>query len=247
MFDLILNDFKLLAFPSLFNIYFAVASIPVGFFLAVIFALMRQSQHRGIMWFSKLYIYAFRGSPLFIQFFMIYSIMLALNVPYFKPWGVSEILLHPLFLGPFILTLNTIAYSAEIFYGALQAIPKSEIEAARAFGFSKKEMFFTVTWPNMLRLAWPAYTNEVVFLFHSTALVYYTLPVINEQKDLMNKAGELFEKDYNAFLHYSVAGAYFLLISLVIFFVAGRIYKRMCAHLKKDDTPSFKFRPQYLR
>ena len=76
-------------------------------------------------------------------------------------------------------------------------------------------------WPHLIRIAWPAYTNEVVFLFHATALVYFTLPVIDQQKDLMNKAGELFERDYNAFLHFSVAALYFLAISICIFVVFG--------------------------
>ena len=60
------------------------------------------------------------------------------------------------------------------------------------------------------RIAWPAYTNEVVFLFHATALIYFTLPVIGDQKDLMNMAGDLYERDYNVFLHFGVAALYFL-------------------------------------
>ena len=104
----------------------------------------------------------------------------------------------------------------------------------------------------MIRLAWPAYTNEIVFLFHATALVYFTLPVINEQKDLMNKAGELFERDYNVFLHFSVAlrvlrgesllafewrlitfsGLAHLILSLIIggrtFIVIYRLQRGMC-------------------
>ena len=135
--------------------------------------------------------------------------------------------------------------------GALPAstcdvFPKGEVEAARAMGMSKWHEFRTETWPNMIRLAWPAYTNEVVFLFHATALVYFTLPVINEQKDLMNKAGELFEKDYNVFLHFSVAALYFLVISMLIFFVFNLIYKRLTKHMKKD-VKKMSFKPNYLR
>ncbi|MGB1257315.1 MAG: histidine ABC transporter permease, partial [Thiolinea sp.] len=63
---------------------------------------------------------------------------------------------------------------------------------------------------------------------------------------LMNKAGELFEKDYNVFLHFSVAALYFLLISMVIFFVFNLIYKRLTRHVKKD-VKKLKFRPDYLR
>ncbi len=100
-------------------------------------------------------------------------------------------MLNPLVLGPAILALNTTAYTAEIFYGALQTVPRGEIEAARAYGMSWGQRFRRIAWPHLIRIAWPAYTNEVVFLFHATALVYFTLPVIGDQKDLMNKAGEL--------------------------------------------------------
>lgn len=246
----LITDLKLLFKPALFNIYFAFASIPLGFPMAIGLALLKNSSSRFPSAFARIFIYAFRGSPLFIQFFMFYSIMLAFNQTVWKPLGVDGVVLHPLFLGPLVLVLNTSAYGAEIFYGALRSVPKGQLEAARAVGMSRAAVFKSVTWPNMLRLAWPAYTNEVVFLFHSTALVYFTLPVINEQKDLMNKAGELFEKDYNVFLHFSMAALYFLVISIVIFIVFDWIYARMTRHL---DTSSdgkrkrLKIRPQYVR
>jgi len=244
----VLTDIRLLFKPALFNIYFAIASIPLGFPLAILFAVMKNSHSRLVSGLARAYIYAFRGSPLFIQFFMFYSIMLAFNQSVWKPLGVDHVVLHPLFLGPLVLVLNTTAYGAEIFYGALRSVPKGQLEAARAVGMSPRQVFKSVTWPNMLRLAWPAYTNEVIFLFHSTALVYFTLPVINQQKDLMNKAGELFEKDYNVFLHFSVAALYFLVISIVLFFVFDKIYARMNHHLAGDaSTRKLKIRPQYLR
>ncbi|MCB1754369.1 MAG: histidine ABC transporter permease, partial [Gammaproteobacteria bacterium] len=83
--------------------------------------------------------------------------------------------------------------------------------------------------------------------FHATALVYFTLPVINEQKDIMNKAGELFERDYNAFLHYSVAALFFLVISVVIFFISGLIYRRLTAHLHTGERKKISFKPNYMR
>ena len=70
---------------------------------------------------------------------------------------------YPLFLGPLVLILNTSAYAAEIFYGALRTVPKGEVEAALSMGMNRRNVFRSVTWPNMLRLAWPAYTNEMVF------------------------------------------------------------------------------------
>jgi len=227
----LLGDLAVLARPALFNVYFAFASIPIGFVLAVFMALGKASRNALISNLCAGYIYAFRGSPFFIQLFMFYSLALAFNLSLWKPLGIDGIVLNPLVLGPAILALNTTAYSAEIFYGALITVPKGEVEAARAFGMTRAQQFRSVVWPHLIRLAWPAYTNEVVFLFHATALVYFTLPVINDQKDLMNMAGELFEKDYNAVLHFSAAALYFLAVSLAIFFVFGLVYRHLTRHM----------------
>lgn len=239
------TDIVLLARPALFNIYFAVASIPIGFLLAIFVATGKASRNRLISGLCRGYIYVFRGSPFFIQLFMFYSLALAFNLSLWKPLGIDWFVLNPLVLGPAILALNTTAYSAEIFYGALMTVPKGEVEAARAYGMSRTQQFRSVIWPHMIRIAWPAYTNEVVFLFHATALVYFTLPVIGDQKDLMNMAGELFERDYNAFLHFPVAALYFLAVSLLVFFVFGLIYRRMLRHLPTE--PRLRFSISWLR
>lgn len=240
-----LAEIALFAPAVVFNIYFAAASIPVGFVFAIFLALGKASSNPLITRLSRGYIYAFRGSPLFIQFFMVYSLALSFNVELWKPWGISWLVLHPLFIGPLVLVLNTSAYTAEIFYGALRAVPRGEVEAARAYGMNRMQQFRRVIWPNLIRLAWPAYTNEVVFLFHATAIVYLALPVIGQQKDLMITAKELFERDYNAFLHFSVAALYFLAVTLVIFFLFGFVYRRLMRHM--PAAPGMRFRPKWLR
>lgn len=112
------SDLAVMAPAVMFNIYFAAASIPVGFVLAVFLALGKASPNSLINRLSRGYIYAFRGSPLFIQFFMFYSLALSLNLAVWKPLGISGFVLHPLFMGPLVLVLNTAAYTGEIFYGA---------------------------------------------------------------------------------------------------------------------------------
>ena len=239
------NDLVRLAPATLFNIYFAAASIPIGFVLAIFLALGKASTNPLINHLSRGYIYAFRGSPLFIQFFMFYSLALSLNVTLWKPWGLSGLVLHPLFMGPLVLVLNTAAYTAEIFYGALRAVPRGEVEAARAYGMSRTQQFRRVIWPNLIRLAWPAYTNEAVFLFPATAIVYFALPGVGAQKDLMTPAKDLFERDYNAFLHFSVAALYFLAVTLVIFFLFGLVYRRLTRHL--PPQPGLRLSFKWLR
>jgi polar amino acid transport system permease protein len=233
------NDLRLLAVPALFNLYFAAAAIPAGFGLAVLFALGKASPNPVLSRLSRAYIYFFRGSPFFIQLFAFYSLALSFNLSAWKPLGIDGWVLHPLFLGPAILALNTGAYTAEIFYGALRTVPRGEAEAARAYGMSRRQRFISVTWPHLIRLAWPAYTNEVVFLFQATALIYFTLPVIGGEADLMHMAGDLFQRDYNIFLHFGAAALYFLAISLAIFYVAGRVYRRLMRHLPEARPMRF--------
>ena len=241
------RDVVVLARPALFNLYFAAASIPFGFPFAVALAAARVWGPWPLARLAGTYVYAFRGSPLFIQFFMFYSVLLAFNREVWKPLGIDHVVLHPLFIGPLVLVLNTAAYAGEIFTGALRSVPRGQVEAARAIGMSPWQTFRQVTWPNALRLAWPAYSNEVVFLFQATALVYFTLPVIGQQKDLMNKAGELFERDYDLFLHYGVAALYFLAISMVLFRLFAWVNARLNAHLEPERRAALKLRPQYVR
>ncbi|WP_332717826.1 ABC transporter permease [Pelagibacterium mangrovi] len=244
------TDFVIYVRPALFNIYFAAVSLPVGFAFALLLALGKNARIPVLSRLCSAYIYAFRGSPLFIQFFMFYSIMLALNPIWWRPMGLSWLMMNPLFIGPLALVMNTTAYTAEILYGAVRTVPRGELEAARAFGMSPWQVFRTVTWPNMIRIAWPSYTNELVFLFHATALVYFTLPVIDGQRDIMNTAQYLFERDYNAFLHFSVAAMWFLTITMVIFFFSGLVYKRLMRHMPPERAtprPRLRFGPKYIR
>jgi His/Glu/Gln/Arg/opine family amino acid ABC transporter permease subunit len=240
-----LQELAIFAPAVVFNIYFAAASIPIGFVLAIFLALGKASKNPLISAPSRIYVYAFRGSPLFIQFFMFYSLALSLNLTVWRPLGLSAYVLHPLFMGPLVLVLNTAAYTAEIFYGALRAVPRGEVEAARAYGMSRAQQFQRVVWPNLIRLAWPAYTNEVVFLFHATAVVYLALPVVGRQLDLMATAKELFERDFNAFLHFPVAALYFLAVSLLVFFVFGLVYQRLTRHM--PGRARLRYAPKWIR
>jgi len=242
MLEPLLSDIAVFFRPALFNLYFAGGAIPIGFVLAIFLALGKNSPNLVINRLSRGYIYFFRGSPFFIQLFAFYSLVLAFNISLWKPLGIDGFVLHPLFLGPVILGLNTTAYTAEIFYGALITVPKGEVEAARAYGMTRRQRFWSVTWPHLIRLAWPAYTNEVVFLFQATALVYFTLPVIGDQRELMNMAEVLFQHDYNVFLHFGVAALYFLVISLGIFYLFGLVYRRLMRHMPPERKMKFSWR-----
>ncbi len=228
----------------IWNIYFGVLALVSGFFLATAAALGKASRIGWVRWLASWFIFVFRGSPLFIQFFFAYFAFLALK-------GVSPIFdpLSAAWLGALIvLFLNTAAYSGEIFYGALRAVPRGEDEAADAYGFTGWAKFRRITWPTMLRLAWPAYTNEAIFLFHATTLVFFSgFPAWQQRGDALYYANYFADKTFNPFVPYPILAAYFIALTLVIIGLFGIVNRRLNRHLPQAQRTRMTFKPTLLR
>jgi polar amino acid transport system permease protein len=147
-----------------------------------------------------------------------------------------------------VLFLNTSAYTAEIFYGALQSIPKGDTEAADAYGLTGWPRFKRVIWPTMLRLAWPAYTNEAIFLFHATTLVFFSgFPAMQQKGDALYYANYFADKTFNPFVPYPILAMYFIILTLIVISIFGVINTRLNRHLPSDKRPKLKVRPQVIR
>ncbi len=205
------------------------------------------ARDRGTVWIRKpaeWFIFVFRGSPLFIQFFFAYFLFLSLKgvSPAFDPFTAA-------WLGALIvLFLNTAAYSGEIFYGALRSIPKGDIEAADAYGMSGWPRFRRIVWPTMLRLAWPAYTNEAIFLFHATTLVFFSgFPAWQQRGDALYYASYFADKTFNPFVPYPILAGYFILFTLLIVTVFGLINRRLNRHLPQEVRQRIRLRPNLIR
>ena len=202
---------------------------------------------------SELFIFVFRGSPLFIQFFLAYEALVLLpkaGLP--LDFGVIEFTIETRWTtrawagALFVLFLNTSAYAGEIFYGALRAVPKGEQEAADAYGLSGWSKFRRITWPTMLRLAWPAYTNEAIFLFHATTLVFFSgFPAWRQMGDALYYASYFADKTFNPFIPYPIVAAYFVLLTLVVIGVFALINRWLNRHL--GPAPRLRYRPQLIR
>jgi polar amino acid transport system permease protein len=239
----------------LWNIYFAALAVVFGFFLATALAVARNSQNLLIKKPADWFVFLFRGSPLFIQFFFAYELFSILprngiEIPaLFTTITVDTSALTKAWLGALIvLFLNTSAYSAEIFYGALRAIPRGDIEAADALGFSGIARFRKITWPTLLRLAWPSYTNEAIFLFHATALVFFTgFPAWRQQGDALYYASYFAEKTYNPFVPYPIAAVYFIVFTLLIILLFNVINRRLNQHLPSNEQRRVRYKPNFMR
>jgi len=238
------QQFTLIGSGMIWNVYFGVFALISGFFLATLLAVGKASPHLVYRKPAEWFIFIFRGSPLFIQFFFGYFLFLNLKSvsPIFDPFSAA-------WLGALIvLFFNTAAYSGEIFYGALQSIPKGDTEAADAYGMTGWLRFKRVIWPTMLRLAWPAYTNEAIFLFHATALVFFSgFPAWQQRGDALYYATYFADKTFNPFIPYPILAGYFILLTLVIVGVFGLVNARLNRHLPQDKKPRLRLRPNLIR
>ncbi|SMX43469.1 ABC transporter permease [Actibacterium lipolyticum] len=239
----------------IWNVYFGALALLFGFFLATAVALAKASPVWAIRKPAEWFIFLFRGSPLFIQFFLAYETFvllpksgIELNLGFIEITAATSWLTRAWAGALIVLFLNTAAYTGEIFYGALRSIPRGDIEAADAYGMTGLTKFRRVIWPTMLRLAWPAYTNEAIFLFHATTLVYFSgFPAWKQKGDALYYASYFADKTFNPFIPYPIVAGYFILLTLVIISLFGLINRRLNRHLPQATRSRIRFKPQVIR
>jgi polar amino acid transport system permease protein len=84
----------------------------------------------------------------------------------------------------------------------------------------------------MLRLAWPAYTNEAIFLFHATTLVFFSgFPAFQQRGDALYYANYFADKTFNPFVPYPIVAVYFIGLTLLLIGLFGVANRRLNRHL----------------
>lgn len=135
-----------------------VASFPIG----VLLALGRQSSLPVLKVFCVLFIETIRGVPLVTILFM-GSIILPLFLP-------EDVRIDRVLRAMLAMTIFAAAYMAENVRGGLQAIPKGQIEAAKAVGLNTFQMQLLIILPQALRAVIPAIVGQFIALFMDTTL-----------------------------------------------------------------------------
>ncbi len=249
------EQFTLIGSGLIWNIYFGAVALFFGFFLATGVAVARNARSRWIRKPAEWFVFLFRGSPLFIQFFLFYEAFVLLpkvgidiNLGFVEITAETRWLTRAWLGAVIVLFLNTSAYAGEIFHGALRAVPRGEVEAADAYGLTGWRKFRRIIWPTMLRLAWPAYTNEAIFLFHATTLVFFSgFPAWQQKGDALYYAGYFADKTFNPFIPYPILAGYFILLTLAIIAVFGLINRRLNRHLPQEQRRRIRLRLQVIR
>ncbi|MBE9578973.1 MULTISPECIES: ABC transporter permease [Moraxella] len=206
----IITHFPELLKASITTLELVALSSIIGLIFGVVLALLRLSKNPLVQVFPFLYIFFFRGTPLLVQIFLIYY-----GLGQFKAIQESmlwkPVLSQAYWCAIIAFTLNTAAYVAEIVRGAIQAVPRGELEAADALGMSPIQKFTRITLPRAFGIMIPAYSNEVIFMLKGSALAS-TITVV----DLMYTSKIIIAKTYMTLEIYFAAGIIYLLISWLI-------------------------------
>ena len=122
-----------------------------------------------------------------------------------------------------IATLGLIfgAYMTETFKTALQNIPKGQIEAAIAYGLTRRRMFVCIILPQLIRLALPGFTNNWLVLAKATALV----SLIGLQ-DVMFRAKGAAEATGMPFTFYLIAAGFYLFVTVFSLILLALLARR---------------------
>jgi polar amino acid transport system permease protein len=245
------QQFTLIGSGMIWNLYFGVLALVFGFFLANAIAMAKAARNPVLRKPAEWFVFVFRGSPLFIQFFLAYELLVLLPKTGINLFGltIETAWTTRAWAGAlFVLFLNTAAYSAEIFHGALKSIPKGDLEAAEAYGLTGWKRFIRIEWPTMLRLGWPGYTNEAIFLFHATTLVYFSgFPAFGQKGDALYYANYFADKTFNPFIPYPIVAFYFICLTLLVTTLYGAVNRRLNRHLPSNQRQKIRLRPNLIR
>jgi len=152
------------------TIQLTAGAIALGLALGILLALGRVYGVRPIRWLTNLYVQFFRGTPLLVQLLIVYYGL----PPYLSSIGIR---LSPLVAAVIGLGLNSAAYQAEYFRGAIQAVRSGQMMAARSVGMSRPKAILYVILPQAFRLVIPSWSNELIYSIKYSSLAYFiTLP-----------------------------------------------------------------------
>lgn len=207
----------------------AGASLVFAVLLGLAGAAAKLSRIPVIRWLASTYTTVVRGVPdLVLMLLIFFGGQIGINAAAAALGYEGYVDINPFVAG--VATIGFIfgAYLTETFRGALMAIPAGQREAGLAFGMSPMRVFLRITFPQMVRLAIPGFTNNWLVLVKSTAIV----SVIG-LTDMMHSAGLAAGATREPFTFYLAAAAIYLAITSISLLALGALEKRVTVGLRR--------------
>jgi polar amino acid transport system permease protein len=159
--DIIIEYAPLLLKGTLLTIAISIASIALGAILGLGISFGKMSSRWYLTYPMASYINFFRGTPLILQILLVH-------------FGLVPLLLgstNAIFAAILALSLNSAAYTAEIYRAGIQSIDKGQREAAQSLGMTSFQTMRFIILPQAVRRMIPAFGNEFIVLIKDSSLV----------------------------------------------------------------------------
>ncbi|MDL2717201.1 MAG: ABC transporter substrate-binding protein/permease [Acidobacteriota bacterium] len=157
--SLVISYLPSLLRASLVTIALSCLAMALAVVLGVAIASGRVYGNAAVRFVLTVYVEVTRGTPVLLQLFVLY-------------YGLSSLVRLPAFVAALLgLGLNYAAYESEIYRGALEAVPRGQLEAARTLGLTEGQVLRLVRGPQAFRLALAPMTNDFVALLKDSSLV----------------------------------------------------------------------------
>ena len=146
-------------------------TVVFGFILALLLAVMRLSKVAPLRWASTVYVEVFRATPMLVQVFIVYYVLLAdIPLPAFKLFGFIRT--ERMIPGVIALSMNSAAYLSEIIRSGIQSIDGGQTEAARSLGMNQAQTMRHIILPQAIKNILPAIANEFVTIIKESSICY---------------------------------------------------------------------------
>jgi len=208
------------------TIYISVVSQALGVALGLVAALMRVSRLAPLRWLSGVYVWIFRGTPLLVQIFFIYT---TFNTPAFSFGNVWSIPSEAT-TGILALSINEGAYMREIIRAGIDAIDKGQMEAARSLGMTRGLAMRRIVLPQAARVIVPPLGNEFNAMLKNTSLVF-TIGVY----EMFSDAQIHYSTSFQPVEYFGAVAVWYLVLTSVWTVIQGWIERRLSASERGDE------------
>jgi polar amino acid transport system substrate-binding protein len=207
--SLIISYIPSLLKASVVTIVLSCVAMALAVFVGILIASGRVYGGALLRAILTAYVEIVRGTPVLLQLFVLY-------------YGLASVIRLPAFIAALLgLGLNYAAYESEIYRGALEAVPRGQLEAARTLGFTERQVFSLIRGPQAFRLALAPMTNDFVALLKDSSLVS-VLTVVE-----LTKQTSIFATNIgNWAIPGALCAALYLALSLPLSRLAGRLEEK---------------------
>lgn len=212
VFQLVLDSFPKIILPGLtLTLPLTAVSFLFALIIAVLAAMAQFANLKGLKQIIRGYIWIMRGTPLLIQLYVVF-------------FGLPSvgIVIDPIPSAILVFSLNEGAYCAETIRGAMESVPKGQIEAGYCTGMSYMQIMFHVVLPQAFKTAFPALSNSLIGMVKDMSLTANIAVA-----EMFFRTQRIISQHYNALVFYLELALIYLLFCTVLTFLQRFVEKKL--------------------